>query len=458
MTSSVITLGNIDKCVNIGELEKCYLQSRNGKISIPVDPKKVSECESLRLRCKVTDNVGYVIIDEDDPYIICDLGIALGHKSRKDKMDDTLLFTYSLADSRLEELVHYTYNDYTITSETFVLSYDDENRKRIDDIDKHENDSPVQLEPTNELFEYSPEYLLSSHNKMRAAFSHPYLYKCDNELLHYASIELYNQEILFAMNGTGQITFFTNEYENLPVIAQHKGYSYPLRLYSHTNNTLIESEEMHNRGNKPLSYQQMKRELNVHINRNSNKVIKSLLQSDYCVIVGNWVSSKFHNEQYSNNKIICAKSKEFVPLILSAFKDHKIISETPNEITFEYICDEYKLVIPQVDYKHYTACQPYSINRCYTDGNDIYMTLSCMATLVGEIMYVRGKFTTASETINMLDCGYAFYLKDIPNEQYDTISQRTKLRETNIISDSGDSRTESHEISMGLYDILHRYT
>lgn len=405
MQSSItINLGDVYSEIDFSNIKKYFLIDNSGNTRILVNSNVVN-FPSLRKRCKVENDIVYIKLDTDDVNVLCDIAGLCSGVRVTDRIGNTLSFIYSICDESLVKQFRTCYSNIKISSYKCyeeVRKQDTENDVKVMSTPKT---TPFEETLTLEqLHELDVDYLLMNDNRCKHALSHPELYNCLLNNLASGIITLANQESRFVTYGKGEISLFTDEYDNLPRLNIALNDESPYKLGLCTGSSIVRKTTSIR---TPLNYRAALHAIKREVNHVGTQV-KRFLSEGYGVVFGDTLSNVVFQRETLCPIHLCLKDKSALGATLKLFD---LLEDCQEEQQIKLSLGYYEIVIhvPNISHVHYVACQPYSLNRMFFDGNELYMTTTCMLTLVnGGYVSIRSEYAKTEEISNMIKGGFTF--------------------------------------------------
>ena len=422
-----LTLADKLHNLNDQDITRYVLVSTNFT-QIPVS-SNVLEYPSLRARCKVVDGICYVHTGADSLEDLLVLYQIVEGKSVFSSMMERFSFLSSLADEKLENGYISLWRNIRYTS--------------IHEFGNEEIEC-VFPDQTNECPDLPINLLLTNPSTIKVALGSSHIYKCNFNVLRGAMYWLYNEE-----EANPGRTWFTNEFDNLPAYQGDYSVIAPYKVGFGGDSKIVKSRHTQY---KLIKYDHVKSRIRDDIRKDN--ILSTIIRERYVVLFGPSISAWLHSGLY-NNVHLCAKDEDSLSKVLSYFPNAEV-TRKGNLVRLSEVNTYYKIYVPEAGYKHFVASQAYSIDRCYYDGNEIYMTASCMLSIVnGRLMYIRPKLCKVSEVNQYLNVGFRFLecqllkVEGIEEIKYKTIKARTEY-------DDDSSNEDFVEINTPISSLLYK--
>lgn len=437
----MLSLSDSQKEIDFSLVNKYYLLSADEDTRIRVN-SNVTKYPSLRKRCQLTGNTVTIKLDTDNTDVICGIANLCSNYNTQDRMGNIMSFIeYTCDDELLKRLLQDMKNLKMVTSEV-CNEPDPVPEESIALVDVEGTDikfvpfSDSLLETTKEDKDnfqetLTPEqcrklplhYLLTHPHRCKYAFSHPNMFNVDLDTLGCAIANMWNKELEFVNTGKGDLALFTNEFENLPRfnVKMNEESPYKLDIFGNFSSVLLGKDVHH----KPPNYQTLINKIKRVVAHNN--IVKRFLVEGYGVISGNYLSSlAFHTH---SNITLCLTDKSKLKDALSLFADYKRKDQLDRQhIIFTNNYGSIILYIPNISHVHYTASSPYSTSRMFFDGEEVYMTLSCMLSWVNDGFVTIYPWKCNSVYIrSLINSGFSFSTADVKEVIGDEIQQHTNI-------------------------------
>lgn len=404
-----ISVQDVYQEIDFSKVKKYFLVGNNEDNRISVS-SKIIDYPSLRKRCKLQDDIVYIKLDTDDVNVLCDIAILCSGISAVNRIANTLSFISSICDDALRHKFTLAHDNIDITDcDTYESPKDKDNE--IDDIIPNQYEVPIFEEnlTVDQLHELEVNYLLLCSDRSKHALSHPNLYSCQLDILTLALIKLANEETYFINSGKGRMTLFTNEYENLPGLRLSHADESPYKLGIRDTDIISEKSPVFT----PIKYNSAVYGIKLMISGLALE-IRKFLSEGYGVLFGTSINGILFCTDQAWELNICLKDKSMLDSTLKLFESHTIKQRSPGKILLEIGHRHVIVHIPQVSHIHYISCQPYSCDRMFYDNNNIYMTATCMLSLVNNnYITIIPKYSDITRLRKLLAVGFSFSNEDL---------------------------------------------